>query len=384
MKSILDIWYDSKKRNLLFQITFLAILIFILANIANNTIDSLKRQKIASGFFFLNQEAGFEISESVIDFSSASSYGKALLVGALNTLKVAFIGNILALGIGFIIAISRLSKNWLLSRLSLAYIEIVRNIPLLLQLFFWYALFSEVFPSVRKALNPMSGFFLSNRGVNFPWFSSPGDTYLIVGISIFSFLLSFFVYFIKRKNKTRLNFYSLCFYLCMPLFLVISSFFILGGSELFTFPELKGFNFKGGGSLSPEFLTLILGLVIYTSAFNAEIIRSGILSVKKGQWEAASALGLNRVESLRFIIIPQSMRLAIPPLTSQFLNLTKNSSLAVAIAYPDFVSIANTTLNQTGQAIELVSLIMILYLSLSLLTSLFMNYFNKKMALVER
>ena len=286
----------------------------------SNTAANLEERRIASGFGFLGREAGFEIGESVfLRYTAADSYLKALAVGLTNTLAVAVIGIVLATGLGTAIGLFRLSPNLLLRNLAAAYIEFMRNVPLLVQLFFWYALITEGLPQAREALSPLPGVFLSNRGIFFPTF---------------------------------------------------------GGV-----PELQGFNFAGGGPLTPEYAALLIGLATYTAAFIAEIVRAGILAVDRGQAEAAHALGLTRPHAMRLVILPQALRVVVPPLTSQYLNLTKNSSLAVAIGYPDLVSIANTTMNQTGQSIEGIAIIMAVYLSISLSISAFMNWYNARMAL---
>ena len=286
----------------------------------SNTAANLAARGIATGFAFLDREAGFEIGEtSTMIYSAADTYLRALWVGLANTFRVALIGVILATFLGVLLGLSRLSPNWLLAKIAALYVEVVRNVPLIVQLFFWYALISENLPGPRDALNPLPGVFLSNRGIFFPL---PGST-----------------------------------------------------------PELSGFNFSGGGSLTPEFATLLVGLVTYTAAFIAEIVRAGILSVQRGQFEAAASLGLTRRAAMRYIVLPQALRMIVPPMTSQFLNLTKNSSLAVAIGYPDLVSIANTTMNQTGQAIEGIAVIMAVYLSISLSISFLMNWYNRRFAL---
>ncbi len=380
-RHLTDIFRNKKVREIIFQgLIFLAIfcLFFVFYK---NLQDNLIKKNIATGFSFLKEKAGFEISESLFEYSSINSYGRALLVGLLNTLKVSLLGNFFAVLMGTFIGIFALAKNNLLRKLSKTYIEVIRNIPLLLQLFFWYAVFTEVFPGPRQSLNPMTGVFISNRGVFFPSVEL-GIPFLI---SFFLCIPLFFIlrnWAIKRLENSGLDFpYIKTFFGVFLVFQLITFFLSKGKVEI---PTLVGFNFEGGTSFSPEFLSLLLGLSIYTSAFVAEIVRSGIIAVSKGQEEAAMALGLSKGQTLWLVILPQAMRTIIPPLTSQFLNLTKNSSLAVAIGYPDFVSIANTTMNQTGQAVEAIILIIIVYLTFSLLTSLFMNWFNKKMALVER
>jgi general L-amino acid transport system permease protein len=361
---------------------FCSTIIFLFTNVQTN----LARQNIASGFEFLSLEAGFEIGETLIDYFSDDSYGKALWAGVLNTLKVALVGNILAVIVGVFVGIMRLSSNWLVSKVAYIYIECLRNIPLLLQLFFWYALFTDIFPSVRQAYNPFSWLFLSNRGVSFPLPKNIFEYKVLFVVLIVTLLVSIFIYF-KGKRKEELTGSSFAYFkisISLIIGVPLITWLSLGLPMEFDVPVLRAFNFSGGYTLSPEFSALLIGLVLYTGAFIAEIVRSGIVAVDKGQWEASKSLGLNSIQTLFLIILPQALRVIIPPLTSQLLNLTKNSSLAVAIGYPDFVSVANTSMNQTGQAIELVSLIMLVYLIFSLITSLFMNFYNKKIALVER
>lgn len=351
-----------------------------------NTLSNLEKQSIATGFGFLSKEASFEIGESLISFSSSDTYLRALAVGTLNTLKVSFIGIILTVGIGIFVGIARLSSNWLLSKLAAFYIEVLQDIPVLLQLFFWYGIFNNALPSPRQALIPMEGVVFCNRGAYFavpashPAFQWMGYAFLLACVIIF---------FLRRWSKKRQEETGAIFPLLSVSTGIIISLplltWLFGGAPTeMDMPILKGFNFEGGVNVSPEFGSLLLGLVLYTSAFVAEIVRAGIQSIAKGQREAAESLGLKPLFVMNLVILPQALRVIIPPLTSQLLNLTKNSSLAVAIGYPDFVSVANTTISQTGQAIEGVALIMIVYLSISLLTSLFMNWYNDKMALVER
>jgi len=308
------------KRSWLYQGALLAAAGLALWFFASNAAQNLESRRIASGFAFLWREAGFEIGETgFIGYGAADSYLRALGVGLWNTFRIGATGVVLATLLGAAIGLARLSPNWLLAKLAGGYVELVRNVPLLVQLFFWYAIISENLPGPRDALQPLPGVFLSNRGIVFP---TPWST-----------------------------------------------------------PVLSGFNFSGGATLSPEFAALLAGLVTYTAAFIAEIVRAGVLSIGRGQIEAANALGLTRRTALRFVVLPQALRLIVPPLTSQYLNLAKNSSLAVAIGYPDLVSIANTTMNQTGQAIEGVAIIMAVYLSISLAISAFMNWYNRRVAL---
>lgn len=308
------------KKSWLAQAGLLAAVGLVLWYFASNTAQNLEARKIASGFAFLAREAGFEIGEtSSIAYSAADTYLRALGVGLANTARVALAGILFATFLGTLVGLARLSPNWLLSKLAAGYVETVRNIPLLVQLFFWYTIISESLPGPEDALNPLPGVFLSNRGIFLPL---PGDV-----------------------------------------------------------PVLSGFNFSGGMALTPEFAALLIGLVTYTAGFIAEIVRAGVLSVPRGQVDAAYSMGLERRGALRYIILPQALRLIVPPMTSQYLNLTKNSSLAVAIGYPDLVSVANTTMNQTGQAIEGIAVIMAVYLTISLSISAFMNWYNRRIAL---
>jgi general L-amino acid transport system permease protein len=379
-------WLDPNKRAIIYQIGVLCMVGLLAWYLVSNTLANLEKQAISSGFGFLQKESSFEIGESLISYSAASSYGRALVVGALNTLKVAFIGIVITLILGTILGVARLSTNWLVSKIAAIYIEVMQDIPVLLQLFFWYAIFYESLPSPRQALNPIYGLFLCNRGVVFAVPEShPAHKYMFLALIVACVV----VYFIRRWAKKRQEQTGQIF----PIFRVsvaiilgfpLVTWFVFGAPTTMDVPRLVGFNFKGGTTLSPEFIALLLGLVLYTAAFVAEVVRAGIQSVSKGQREAAMSIALRPNQVLNLVILPQALRVIIPPLTSQMLNLTKNSSLAVAIGFPDFVSVANTTMNQTGQSIEGVALIMAVYLIFSLSTSAFMNWYNKKVALVER
>ncbi len=316
-----DFWFHETYRGYVFQAALVVALLWIAVSIVSNVSENLSQQRIASGFGFLDTTSGFVISQRLVEYSETSSYGRALYVGFVNTMAVAVIGIVLTTILGFAIGIARLSSNWLLSRLATAYIEVLRNVPLLLQIFFLYFGVLRTLPFPQQAYSLGGMVFLDNRGLHFP-----------------------------------------------------TLIFEAGGLAL-SMPALGRFNFEGGATLSPEFLALLLALTLYTAAFVAEIVRAGIQSVPRGQVEAARALGLRPAKLLRFVVLPQALRVIIPPLTSQYLNLTKNSSLAVFIAYPELVSISGITLNQTGQAIEVLSIAMIVYLTLSLLTSLAMNLY---------
>jgi general L-amino acid transport system permease protein len=379
-------WLDPKKRAIIYQISVLCLVGLLAYYLVSNTLINLQRQSVATGFGFLTKPSSFEIGESLISYSAASSYGRALIVGALNTLKVAFIGIVVTLILGTIIGVARLSTNWLVSKMASIYIEVMQDIPVLLQLFFWYAIFYESLPSPRQALNPITGLFLCNRGVIFA-VPAPHPAHKYMLLALIAGLIG--AYLFRRWAKKRqeatgkiLPVFQISVAVVIGLPLIV--WLAFGAPVKIDVPQLVGFNFKGGMTLSPEFIALLLGLVLYTAAFVAEVVRAGIQSVSKGQREAALSIALKPNQVLNLVILPQALRVIIPPLTSQMLNLTKNSSLAVAIGFPDFVSVANTTMNQTGQSIEGVSLIMAVYLVFSLSTSAFMNWYNKQVKLVER
>ncbi len=379
-------WYDPKFRAVLYQIGVLVTVGLLGYYLITNTLTNLEKQSIATGFGFLEKQSSFEIGESLIPYSAADTYFRALLVGALNTLLVALIGIILTIILGTFLGIARLSTNWLVSKLASIYIEVFQDIPILLQLFFWYALFYEILPQPRQALELFDGVFLCNRGLIFGIpVSDPAYRYMAVAVLIGCggiYLLRRWAR--KRQDETGQAFPVFRVSLGILVGLPLITWWIAGAPTAMDVPVLKGFNFKGGITVSPEFTALLLGLVLYTAAFVAEVVRAGIQSVSKGQTEAAVSIGLRPGQVLNLVILPQALRVIIPPLTSQMLNLTKNSSLAVAIGYPDFVSVSGTTINQTGQAIEGVAMIMMIYLIFSLTTSAFMNWYNKKMKLVER
>jgi len=379
-------WRDPDKRAIIFQAVTLLLVAMICYYLFSNTQANLERQSIATGFGFLNSEAGFEIGESVIDYSASDPYSRALLVGALNTIKVAFIGIVLTTILGTIIGVARLSSNWLVARLAAAYIEVMQNIPVLLQLFFWYAIFYESFPAPRQALNPINGVFLCNRGLIFGVPAAHAAWGAMGWAVVIALAVGYGLHRWgdRRQVKTGKIFPAIRATMALCVILPLATWILFGAPTAMDVPELRGFNFKGGVTISPEFSALLLGLVLYTAAFVAEIVRAGIQSVGRGQVEAAMSVGLQPGQVLHLVVLPQALRVIIPPLTSQMLNLTKNSSLAIAIGYADFVAVTNTTINQTGQAIEGVALIMLVFLFFSLSTSLFMNWYNKKKALVER
>ena len=380
-------FYRPEVRQAIYQIVTVVALVVLFYILISNTAANLKRQNIASGFGFIDRTAGFDVSQSLIDFDASMTYGRAFLVGLLNTLLVAGLGIVLATVIGFVVGISRLSSNWLVARLATVYVEVIRNLPLLLQLFFWYFAVLKSLPVPRQSHVLPGGGFLNVRGLYLPS-PVPEEGFGAVALAVLiGALLSIVVYFLARRRQMRTGqrFPVLWTSLALIVLVPLGVFILLGQPLGFDYPELKGFNFQGGMVLQPEFIALLLGLSIYTASFIAEIVRAGITGVTKGQKEAAMAIGLSKGQALRLVVIPQALRIIIPPLTSQFLNLTKNSSLGVAIAYPDLVSIwSGTVLNQTGQAVEVILITMGVYLSLSLITSAFMNWFNRRMALVER
>ncbi|WP_192035801.1 amino acid ABC transporter permease [Halomonas sp. YLGW01] len=380
-------WRDPAKRALLFQALMLAALFAVIGFIVGNTLDNLDARGITTGFGFLDNTAGFGIVQSLIDYTPQSTYGRTFVVGLLNTLLVSALGILLATVIGFLMGIARLSPNWLIARLAGAYVEIFRNIPLLLQIFFWYFAVLRSLPSPRNSMSLGEAVFLNIRGLVVPApVGESGLVWTFVALAVAVIAALVLVRWNRRRQEAtgeRLP----AGWIAVGLIVGLPALtFGASGMPLdWDIPTLGGFNFSGGITVLPELLALWLALSIYTGAFIAEIVRSGIQAVSHGQTEAARALSLSGGMTLRLVVIPQAMRVIIPPLTSQYLNLIKNSSLATAIGYPDLVSVfAGTTLNQTGQAIEVIMMTMAVYLTLSLLVSMFMNWFNARMALVER
>ncbi len=381
------LWRDTRIRSFLIQGFLILGLLATGGWIIHNTLMNLESRGISTGFDFLSQQAGFGIIQSLVDYNESHSFGKTFVVGVLNTLLVSVLGIVVATILGFLIGIARLSSNWLLARLAGAYIEIFRNIPLLLQIFFWYFAVLAALPHPRQSLALGDAIFMSVRGIYIPGPVMEGSTSWLLISYVAVIGICFSLWYLNRKilNPKGRNIAGLAgwFGLLLVLPLLLGSF--IDGGISWENPVLKGFNFTGGIAIIPELCALLMALSIYTAAFIAEIVRAGIESVSKGQKEAATALGLKPGVVLRLVIIPQAMRVVIPPLTSQYLNLVKNSSLATAIGYPDLVNVfAGTTLNQTGQAVEVISMTMAVYLLISLLVSLFMNIYNKKMSLVER
>jgi general L-amino acid transport system permease protein len=366
------------------QLALVAAVVFVVWYVASNTAQNLEARKIASGFAFLGREAGFEIGEApFLAYSAADSYARAIVIGLINTFRVALIGIVLATVLGTLVGLARLSRNWLLAQFAAGYVEVVRNVPLLVQLFFLYAVITENLPGPREALNPLPGVFFSNRGIAFPVLE-PHAVHAWAGAALLAgALLAWLLarWARARQARTGQPFPVLSAGAALVLGLPLAVFLAAGAPLALDRPALQGFNFAGGAILTPEFATLLGGLTLYTAAFIAEIVRAGVQAVDRGQFEAAYSLGLPRRRTMRLVILPQALRVIIPPLTSQYLNLTKNSSLAVAIGYPDLVSIANTTMNQTGQAIEGIAIIMAVYLTISLSISALMNWYNRRIAL---
>jgi general L-amino acid transport system permease protein len=383
----LDWLYDPKTRGLIFQVALVVALIVLGYEIVSNTAENLRKQNLASGFGFLGKTASFDISQTLIEYRSTMSYGRAFLVGLLNTLLVSGLGIVLATLLGFAIGMGRLSPNWIVARLSTAYVEAVRNVPLLLQLFVWYVGVLRTMPMPQQALT-LGPAHVDVRGVHMPRFVLHGEVGWIIVIALICGIAWAAVlarWARRRQLETGQTFPVAAAGLGVIVGLPLLAVVLLGVPISLDYPRLGRFNFEGGLTVEPEFMALLAGLTFYTAAFIAEIVRSGIEAVPRGQKEAAAALGLRPWQVQRLVVIPQSLRVIIPPLTNQYLNLTKNSSLAVAIGYPDLVSVfAGTVLNQTNQAVEVILITMGVYLAISLATALAMNWFNARMALVER
>jgi general L-amino acid transport system permease protein len=379
-------WRDERKRAIIWQLVVVALLLLAIAFIVNNMIVNLRTLGIPLGFDFLDSTAGFAVSFSLIPVNLDSQIGRLILAGMLNTLLASAIGIVLATLLGFMIGVMRLSHNFLISRIATVYVETLRNIPLLVQLLFWYVAISKLFPGVRQAIDVGGLMFLSNRGIYAPR-PVAGDGFGIVLIALVVGIVAAVAirrWAKQRQIATGQQFPSISVGLAIIILLPIIVSLALGNPLTWELPELKGFNFQGGVVLQPELAALVLGLSTYAAAFIGEIVRGGIMAVSHGQTEASFALGLKSTWTLRLVIIPQALRVIIPPLTSQYLNIAKNSTLAGIIGYPDLYSIIGTSQNQTGRAVESVAILMVFFLSLSLLISLFMNWYNKRIALVER
>jgi len=380
-------WRTRRTQDIAFQILLVVGVVALAVILATNATETIQRQNIATGFGFLNNTSGFDIVQTLIPYDETSTYARVLLVGILNTLLVASIGIVFATLLGFVIGIGQLSSNWLVAKLCRGYVEIVRNVPLLLQLFVWYFAVLRTLPHPRESWGLGDSIFLNNRGLYLPAPEAQAGFEIVLLAFVAGLIGAFFISARAKRIREATGVITPVFPLVLASIVVppaIAS--AMSGFPLtFSWPALSGLNFEGGTVVLPELMALIVALAIYTASYIAEIVRAGILGVAKGQMEASQALGLERGQTLRLVIVPQAMRQIIPPLTSQYLNLTKNSSLAVAIAYPDLVSVfAGTSLNQTGQAIEIIAITMAVYLTLSLLTSAFMNWYNARVAVTER
>jgi len=380
-------WNNPVYRGWLFQI-LLGLTVVVMAYSAfSNTLFNMRLRGIPVDLGFWNTAAGFDITQKTIEYSASNSYGRAFVVGLLNTLLVGAIGIVLTTILGFIVGVARLSKNWIISKIATVYVEILRNTPLLLQLLFWYNAVLKSLPSPRQSIIMPGGAYLNNRGLILP---NPifGDSAVYVVAMLLAGIVAGVIYqrwAARRKALTGQESPVAAIGLGLVIIPAILAYFVLGKPIWLEFPALKGFNFVGGFQLYPEFVALLGGLVIYTAAFIAEIVRAGIMAVSKGQTEAASALGLSHSQTLKLVVIPQAMRVIIPPLTSQYLNLVKNSTLAIFIGYPELAQVfMGTVLNQTGAAVQCVAITMAVYLVISLTTSVFMNIYNSRNALVER
>jgi len=379
-------WRSQAFRGLIYQVVAIGLIAFVIWFLAHNTLENMRVRGIQSGFGFLGSPAGFDIGEMLISYDALDPYWKAFLVGVLNTLRVAIVGIILTTILGTLLGIGRFSRNALVRGICYAYVELFRNVPILLQLLMWYLLFTELLPDPFDPLNVLNLFYLSKGGFAFPtpvWGIGVGLTLLGAVIGLVA-AWAYRRWAIRRFEQTGQP--PSLFW--VPIVLVIGCAvlgWVLGGAPTaMDIPKHSDGPVEGGGNVTPEFMAVLLGLVFYTAAFVAEVVRAGIASVPHGQTEASGSLGLARGQLMRLVILPQALRVIIPPMTNQYLNLTKNSSLAVAIGYPDVVSISNTAINQTGRAVECIAIIMLVYLTTSLTTSFFMNWYNRRSAIKER
>jgi len=382
-----NIFSDQKFRGILYQTLVVGLFAIGIYFVVTNTAYNLEKRNIATGFSFLNNPAGFDISFSpFLDFKSTDTHLKVYFVGVLNTLLVSITGCIAATILGFIVGIIRLSSNWLLSRVAYVYVEFTRNVPLLLQIILWYAILIQL-PRIKQAIQFFDNFYIANRGLFGPRPIFEEGFNVVFYTIILTIIVAFFIrrWAKKRQDQTGKQFPTFSFNTSLLIFVPLIIFFIIGSPLSFEYPVLKGFNFKGGMVIRPEFIAMFLALTIYTGAFISETVRSGILSVTKGQREASGALGLKKSWIMRLIILPQALRVIVPPLTSQYLNLTKNSSLGIAVGYADLVhGFGGISLNQTGQAIECMAITMATYLTISLTISLFMNIYNRSIQFKEK
>lgn len=383
--------YNPALRRYVYQVVTLVIIVGAVWYAWNNVVQNLARANMTAGFGFLNSRAGFDVAQSLIAYSSDSTYFRALQVGLINTLVVAAAGIVTATIVGLLVGVGRLSHNWLIARLCTVYVEVFRNIPPLLVIFFWYLGVLALLPSIRSIFqhveeNPDAFFFISNRGIYMPApiFGEGFGVVLVAFIIGVIAAIAFTIWANARQRATGKRPPVLWGNLGLIVLMPLVVFAVMGMPLTLDYPVPGSFNMRGGMVVGPEFLALYLALSLYTAAFIAEIVRAGIRGVSSGQSEASYALGLRPGQATRLVVLPQALRIIIPPLTSQYLNLIKNSSLAVAVGYADLVAVGGTILNQSGKSIEIIAIWMLIYVSISLITSLFMNWFNAKMALVER
>ncbi|MEW5940019.1 MAG: ABC transporter permease subunit, partial [Chloroflexota bacterium] len=382
-------WRDIRFLQWLAQAVFILALAFVAGYLYVNVAANLARQGLTVGYGFMKNPASFDIGESYIPYQASDPYQRAMLVGLVNTLVVSVLGIVLTTFVGVLAGIARLSSNWLVNKLAAAYVGIIRNTPLIIQLMFWYFGVIVQLPSPKQAIALGDSVFLTNRGFYLPW-AEPTEAFAAWRVFLVLALVSVFIIWIvlrslrERSSLPISPWWNLAYLLVPGLLLWVGAAIQPESPLQATLPALTGLNFKGGLRLTPEFAALLFGLVVYTGAFIAEVVRAGIQAVSKGQVEAARSLGLTGGQTLRLVVMPQALRVIIPPLTSQYLNLAKNSSLAIAIGFPDLFSIAGTVFNQTGAAIEIIMVMMLSYLSMSLLTSLIMNIYNSRTRLVER
>lgn len=377
--------YDQWFRSIVYQVLLAVGLAYVGWTLFSNVIENLDRQGIATGWDFLWTSSGFDIGESVIEYDAGDSYGRALFVGFLNTVRVAFLGIIFATILGVFMGVARVSKNWLLSNIASWFVEIGRNVPVVLHVIFWGTII-HLLPQPRDAMVPFEGAFIMNRGIVMP-FPVYNDVYPWVGLGLIVGIIGVVLlnkWAQAKRERTGHYIHTLWPGLGILIGCPLIVWLAFGAPLVWDVPALKGFNFKGGLQLSPEFVALLVGITVYTASFIAEIVRSGIQSVPGGQVEAAGAVGLRQGFIMRYVVIPQALRVIVPPTASQYLSLTKNSSLGVLIGYPDLVNIGNTTLNQTGQAVEAITIMMLVYLGISIVISLFMNFYNRIVAIKER
>jgi len=386
MRRSIPFWRDVRVLRVFSQILFVAIVALLAGFLYANLSQAMAKRGLTSGFGFLQLEAGFEIGETPIPYAPGDTYGRAYLVGVLNTLKVSLIGIVLATVVGLVAGVGRLSSNWLIRQITSAYIEVIRNTPLLVQLFFWYSAVIYQFPAIKSSIRLPGGIFLSKRGVALPWLR-PTGTFRFWLLFLFGGIAAAIVLWVwRRRYQERSGKPGYAGFMSLGAVLVpsLAGWFLVGQRPLRPdVPEIQGFRFIGGTYMTPEYAALLIGLVVYTAAFIAEVVRGGIISVRKGQIEAGRSLGLTEMQSLRLIVFPQALRIIVPPLTSQYLNLAKNSSLAIAVGFPDLFNVSKTILNQTGRPVPVVILMMASYLTMSLLTSLLMNIYNRRIRFLE-